>query len=226
MDARFAMWVHGVSFFPERTAGDAGGDGPLVQVREWVDGPGVPFSDITGLHQGSGVTFRGKRNHDNWFHVAIPTPVIVPVYQPASQHYNQGQRIRLEKVFVLFKNYISARGGALARIREVHVWDGAQTRYDTIVVPPSDPNLSADNMTEPTGGDLPPDPEPLSRDPYQGNHHMQIQPGWNAWTLTSGGQPIKPVLMWGVGISVLVHFADEIDILFAAAGADFLLEVP
>lgn len=220
MDSRFAMWVHGTSFVPERTAG--AGE-PLVTVKEWVDGPGLPFSDVTGLRQGYGTTFRGKRNHNNWFHVSIPTPVIVPVYQPARQHYDGGQRIRLEKVFVLFKNYVSARGGALARIQQVDVWDGAQTRFGTVLVP--DPNPSGP-IRNPVGSDLPPDPEPLIDDPYDGNHDMQIQPGWNVWTLTSGGQPIRPVINWGVGISVFVHFADEIDIRFAAAGADFILEVP
>ena len=225
MEPYFAMWVHGTSFVPERTAGN----GPLVQVTEWVDGPGLDFTDITGLRLGYGATFRGERNQNNWFHVSIPTPVVVPVYRPLQQRYEGGTRIHLEKVFVLFKNYVSRRsGGALARIQQVDVWDGAETRYQTALVPPLDRNLGSDNVAEqdPSRTDLPPDPETLTLDPYGGNHDTQIQPGWNVWTLTSGGQPVKPLIKWGVGISVFVHFADEIDIRFAAAGADFILEQP
>jgi hypothetical protein len=70
MEARVAMWVNGVSAFAERTAGDAGRDGPLTQVTDGVDGPGIPYSDIVGLRQGLGATFRGKAFHDNWFHFA------------------------------------------------------------------------------------------------------------------------------------------------------------
>ena len=100
MEARFAMWVHGVTAYPERTAGE----GPLLQVRESVDGPGVAWSDITGFRQGYGATFRGKRNQNNWFHFAIPAPVIMPVFQPAFGHYSLGESIRLEKVFVLYRS--------------------------------------------------------------------------------------------------------------------------
>ncbi|HKY56311.1 MAG TPA: hypothetical protein VJM08_18485 [Anaerolineales bacterium] len=221
MEARFAMWVHGVSAYPQRTAGDAGRDGPLVQVREEVDGPGVPWSDIVGLREGGGATFRGKAFHKNWFHFAIPVPVIMPVFQPANQHYNLGQGIHLEKVFVLFQNYVSARGGALTRIEHVHVWDGGQTRYDTRLVPNPNPVGPISNPV----GDVPPDPEPLPYDPFGGNH-LDIQGGWNAWTIFDGVRDFKPLIRFGLCISVYVHFSAEIDIRFAAAGADFILDVP
>jgi hypothetical protein len=219
MEARFAMWVHGVTAYPERTAGD----GPLLQVREWADGPGVAWSDITGFRQGYGATFRGKRNQNNWFHFAIPAPVIMPVFQPGNGHYNLGQGIRLEKVFVLYKSYISGRGGALTRIDQVDVWDGGESRYATRLVPDPHPD---DAIGIPVGTDVPPDPEPLMRDRFRGDHHLEIQGGWNAWTITDGTQDIKPLIRWGICISVLVHFADEIEIRFAAAGADFIVDVP
>jgi hypothetical protein len=221
MEARVAMWVNGVSAWAERTAGDAGRDGPLKQVSEGVDGPGIPYSDIVGLRQGFGATFCGKAFHDNWFHFAIPTPVILPVYLPARQTYDLGRRLKIEQVFVLFKNFVSARGGALAQIRQVDVWDGA-THFDTRLTP-APPN---DIVPVPEGLDLPPDPEPLPDDPHRGDHHLGIQAGWNAWTIIdSQGNP-KPRVNFGICISVLVHFSADIDIRFAAAGADFILDVP
>lgn len=63
----YGLAVHGNAFVPERMAGDIGADGPLIQVD------GVPKSDYTGLHRGWGVSFRGKRNHRNWFHVPLPS---------------------------------------------------------------------------------------------------------------------------------------------------------
>jgi hypothetical protein len=222
MEAKVAMWVNGVSAFAERTAGDAGRDGPLMQVTDGVDGPGIPYSDIVGLRQGFGATFRGKAFHDNWFHFAIPTPVILPVYLWASQEYDRARRLKLEQVFVLFKNYVSPRGGALAQIRQVDVWDGGQTRFNTRLRPgPPD-----DVVPIPEGLDVPPDPEPLPYDRHRGDHHLAIQGGWNAWTITDGQNNIKPLVHWGICISVLVHFSADIDIRFAAAGADFILDVP
>ena len=220
MEAKVAMWVNGVSAFAERTAGDAGRDGPLTQVTDGVDGPGIPYSDIVGLRQGFGATFRGKAFHDNWFHFAIPTPVILPVYLWANQEYDLGRRLKLEQVFVLFKNHVSPRGGALAQIRHVDVWDGGRTRFNTHLIP----GPANDIIRVPDNA--PPDPEDLPNDPHGGDHHLGIQGGWNAWTVTDPQNHVKPPVQFGICISVLVHFSADIDIRFAAAGADFILEVP
>jgi hypothetical protein len=224
MSARFAMWVHGVSAYPERTAGDAGVDGPLLNAWESVTGPGVPHSEITGFRQGYGATFRGKAFHNNWIHFEIPAPVIVPGIQTGNQP-GSDRVIHLEKVFVLYKNYVSAQRGALARIEQVDVWDGGRSRYLTRLVPA--PPFSEDNPSRPPpSDDVPPDPEPLPFDPYGGDHHLDIQRGWNMWTITDGVNNITPLIRWGICISVLVHFSAEIEIRFAAAGADFLVEMP
>jgi hypothetical protein len=222
MDARFAMWVHGVSVVPERTAGDIGADGPLVQVRDSED-RGIPYTDITGLRQGSGAIFRGKRNHDNWFHFSIPTPVLVPMYQPVSSTFRE-KSIRLEKVFVLHRNP-AVYDAALAWVADVHVWDGSENRYDTRLDPPPGSGLANDVRLIPAPTDETQDLGMLRSDRYGGNHET-IQPDWNAWVLTSSGSLIKPLIRWGVCISVLVHFADEVDFRFVAAGADFVLDVP
>jgi len=219
MDARLAMWVHGVSAFPEVTAGDAGADGPLTQTFN------IPWSDVTGLRQGMGATFRGKSHHDNWFHFAIPTPVIVPVFHTNNQHYDLGQRIRLEKVFVLYQNQVGYQNGALARITQVDVRDGAGTPYGTRVVTPPPP-LSHDYHGVPVATDeTDPNAEPLWTDQY-GGQHLAIQEDWNAWLITHENQPVTPWISWGICISVSVHFAVESDIQFVSAGADFLLDVP
>ena len=68
---------------------------------------GVPWTDVTGLRVGSGAFFRGAANQFNWFHFAIPTPVIT-----------DDRRVTLDRVFVLY----NATPGS--RIEAVHVWDG------------------------------------------------------------------------------------------------------
>src|SRR5215207_6005163 len=134
MYVKFAICEQGVSAFPAVTAGDGGGDGPLVQVRVGEEDRGIPWSDITGLLQGYGATFRGKPDHVNWSHFSIPAPVLIPMYQPASSTYRE-KSIRLEKVFVLYTNP-TVYGLALAWVADVHVWDGSENRYDTRLNPP------------------------------------------------------------------------------------------
>ncbi len=97
-----ARWVPGYVAQPQVVGG--GGfpfPGPLLNVN------GVPWSDVVGLREGFGVTFRGKGGSFNWFHFAIPTPVIT-----------DDARVRLQRVFVLYAI------DTWALIRSVHVWDG------------------------------------------------------------------------------------------------------
>jgi hypothetical protein len=103
--ARHASWVHGTAFQPaERPAGG------LTNVD------GVAWTDLVGLRQGWGSTWQGQPNRSNWFHVSIPTPVIV-----------NDVRIRLVTIFVMFRcgdpdARIAANAGA--SITDIHVWDG------------------------------------------------------------------------------------------------------
>jgi hypothetical protein len=78
----------------------------------------IGWSDIVGLREGFGVTFRGRGGRFNWFHFAIPTPVIT-----------RDSRVRLRQVFVLY------RIDTWALIRGVLVWDGPGRRvavYDNL----------------------------------------------------------------------------------------------
>lgn len=78
---------------------------------------GVPWTDVTGLRVGSGAFFRGAANQSNWFHFAIPTPVIT-----------DDKRVRLDRVFVLYNT------DASVCVDAAHIWDGPNQirRYDGI----------------------------------------------------------------------------------------------
>lgn len=80
-----AMWTHGTSMnfqFPDR----------LTKM----------------LRAGWGVDLEGAPGSTNWFHFAIPTPVIV-----------SGDRLRLGSVLVDFET-----GSIDAFVEHVHIWDG------------------------------------------------------------------------------------------------------
>ena len=53
--------VHGTSVTAEHVGG-----GPLLNVS------GIAWTDVVGLRQGWGTTFRGKAGASNWFHFSIP----------------------------------------------------------------------------------------------------------------------------------------------------------
>lgn len=68
---------------------------------------GVRYSDAIGRRYGGGVLFRGKAGQFNFFHFAVPTPVM-----------KSDIRIRLGAVFVLFKL------GDGARATRVVIYEG------------------------------------------------------------------------------------------------------
>jgi uncharacterized protein DUF6623 len=95
-------FAHGVSFVAETVGGaNISSPGPLTNVG------GVPWSDVVGLPQGFGRSYRGKWGNNVWFHVAVPTPTL-----------RNSARVRVQDVFV---QYSTDAGVALAA---VHVWDG------------------------------------------------------------------------------------------------------
>lgn len=91
-----ARWVPGYVTVAERV-------GPEV----FANVQGISWTDIVGLRQGGGVTWRGKGGTSNWFHISVPTPVI-----------DDDVRVRLERVFVLFSI------DRWAQVQSVHVFDG------------------------------------------------------------------------------------------------------
>jgi hypothetical protein len=91
----FASWVPGYSVVAEDM-----GNPPL-------NFDGQNYSDVNGHRQGFGVIFHMQANRQNWFHVPLPTPVIV-----------EDQRATLARVMILFE---FPEGASLT---SVQVYDG------------------------------------------------------------------------------------------------------
>jgi hypothetical protein len=100
--ALYTFYTHGVGVTAERAGGaTVGSPGPLTNVA------GVPWSDVLGLPQGFGKSYRGKSGSDVWFHAAVPSPA----------HINS-------QVVVLDDVFLSMLLGTGARLRSLHCWDG------------------------------------------------------------------------------------------------------
>jgi len=95
MAKQFTSWVPGY-------AAIAQGMGPGT-----LDWAGEHFTDVTGVRTGYGATFRLEGGKQDWFHIPIPTPVII-----------EDQHATLVKVMVLF----ALPDGAA--ITDVNIWDG------------------------------------------------------------------------------------------------------
>ena len=103
--ALYASWVHGTAFQPAEYPGSG-----LSNVNN------VDWTDKLGFRQGWGTTWKGQAGHGNFFHVSIPTPVIV-----------NGTRARLTKVYVMFMCGDLTVNNALhagANVTAYHIWDG------------------------------------------------------------------------------------------------------
>lgn len=96
-----SSWIHGVAVKPEFV-----GDEYFVPVE--YDGTKYAYTELVGLPQGPGGTWRGRAGTTSWFHVALPTPTLV-----------DGAPVSLTKLTVAFKTEEGAFLG------NVHAWDGA-----------------------------------------------------------------------------------------------------
>lgn len=105
--ALFASWSPGIAFMPAEFPSD------MVQVNS------IGWSDVLGLRQSGGTTFKGKIGTSNWFHVPIATPVIV-----------KDIRAKLVQVFVMFQcgsqAAVTNNNANLAgcNVTRMDVWDG------------------------------------------------------------------------------------------------------
>jgi len=118
MSKLFASWVPGCAVVAQKM-----GSGTL-------NSGGWNFADCNGHREGGGVTFYIGGGCNNWFHVPIPTPVIV-----------ENQRARLGRVMVLFKFPTTVTLDA------VDVWDGPRKIFGKNVTLTGDHGngLDADN---------------------------------------------------------------------------------
>lgn len=94
--ALHSMWAHGTAFSPPEF--------PSTGLDNVDD---VPYTDVLGLRRGPGSFWRGEVGSGNWFHVSIPTPVIVG-----------GDQVRLKRVFLKYDVGES-------NITDVQVWEGS-----------------------------------------------------------------------------------------------------
>lgn len=126
--AIFAMWVDGITVVPTRV-----GPGNLRLVRLPTGGE-VPWSDIHGLRDLRGTTFRGEPNAHQYFHFCIPTPVIVPLWDDARRIFFD-RRISFDVAFLRFET-------SGARIDGLHVLDGDTTVKNFTTRVPGQTSLS------------------------------------------------------------------------------------
>ncbi len=120
MNKLFASWVPGCAVVAQNM-----GSGTL-------NSGGWNFGDCNGHREGTGVTFYIGGGCNNWFHVPIPTPVIV-----------ENQRARLGRVMVLF-NFPKT-----VTLDAVHVWDGPNKILEknvNMVTGDHGTDLDADNV--------------------------------------------------------------------------------
>jgi hypothetical protein len=103
---------------------------PGVSYASWIHGNCMQVEypeDLVRLeHDGWGTVVEGKPGTINWFHFAIPTPVII-----------NDVRLQADSILLSF-----ATGSIDAFVRDVHVWDGSNriAVFDNIYLPPGEPS--------------------------------------------------------------------------------------
>lgn len=95
--------THGNAVMPEYLVA-----GRLLQVS------GLPYTDVVGLAQGWGKTFRLRDAGENWFHIPIPTVAQI-----------EGSPLYLDQFYVFFQGEERAGGSVTGGIDVVDVYDGS-----------------------------------------------------------------------------------------------------
>ena len=103
-----AMWVAGHAARLEIPGGDT-----IIDDRPMLNVSGIGGTDLLGIPQGPGITYRGKAGKGNWFHFSIPTPTFFR-RAPGDEGFAQ-----LVRVFVAGRFLQRS-----TRLDMVHVWDG------------------------------------------------------------------------------------------------------
>jgi hypothetical protein len=156
------------------TSGRAQADGPIaISYASWIHGHSMAIEQpdliASQWRAGFGYWIEGKPGTNNWFHFAIPTPVIV-----------NDVRLRADSVMLRFRT-----SSIDAIVQNVHVYDGK-----TKIAEYNDTKLTMENL------------------------------------FVRFLVPDKPLLAWGLGISVGVGFGVEAmdhHMEFIAAGCDFVV---
>ena len=113
-----------------------------ISYASWIHGHSmqIEYPDRIAYQRRTGMSFdiEGKPGTDNWFHFAIPTPVIV-----------NDVRLRASKIMFCFRTY-----SIDAFVRDVHVYDGGGriAEFNNINLSMEQPFVSLDVPGEPAMG--------------------------------------------------------------------------
>lgn len=102
------MGVHGNAV----TVGEHPGGGAPLSGGDLLQVGGIPWTDVVGLRQGWGTTFRGQAGKQVWFHLPIPTPLIADLEENPQPRY---VNLFVETDFDVF-------------LQHVHIWDSQRRR--------------------------------------------------------------------------------------------------
>lgn len=100
-----------------------------ISYASWIHGHSMqieyPDRIVSQWRAGFSITVEGKRGTNNWFHFAIPTPVII-----------DDVRLRADKVMLRFRT-----GSIDAVVRNVHVYDGERliAEHDNLTLSKENP---------------------------------------------------------------------------------------
>jgi hypothetical protein len=100
--------VHGNAVTPAERAGG----GSITSPGDLENVDGIAWTDVVGLRQGLGTTFRGKGDKFVWFHLPFPTPVMI-----------NDRRSRMRGLDIHFDV------AGPARMESLHLWGSARNRW-------------------------------------------------------------------------------------------------
>jgi hypothetical protein len=101
-------FVHGNAV----TCAESPGGGNVSSPGDLETVNGIGWTDLVGLRQGWGTTFRGKAGKTIWFHIPFPTPTIV--------NNVQSMLSRLDVLFDI---------NGQATVESVHLWGSVSNRW-------------------------------------------------------------------------------------------------
>jgi len=173
--------THGNSVMPEKLA-----SGVLLQVD------GLPYTDVVGLAQGPGKTFRVGGGRSNWFHIPIPSVSRI-----------EGSDMYLDQCYAFWSSELRPDGSVTGGIQEIHFWDGTARIARRL-----NPFLMTGDWSHPRE-------QPDGRGLPFGNT-------WYPHYTTEAGVDTRFHIYTGFGISLRAEFYFDGNITFHSAGATWV----
>lgn len=94
------------------TVAERPGGGNIASPGDLENIHGIGWTDVVGLRQGWGTSFRGKGGKFIWFHIPFPTPVVV--------NNVQSDMAQLEVLFDIEGNAV---------VDSIHLWGSTNNRW-------------------------------------------------------------------------------------------------